>query len=357
MIILPSNSRIIYPYAMPQVYGTAAQFSVLSDSFTIDASGERIAFRMVAGRSGTLTKIGFYVGSVTSSQTLKVELQTVSLTTGEPTGTLYGGSAKGTQASPSANTYYEVTLGTAATVTAGDYIAVVIEFDSTIGNLQIRYVRTGAVVDNTGYPGVMIRTGGSWSNQTEAWPICHFVYSGTPNIFDSNMCFPINDCFEHSAGGGATAQMGLKFTMPFKARMTGAYLAYRPRGDNTMKLLKADNTVLDSISLDENVWGSTTSHRWTFLPLSAPVILDKGSTYRYVTMNTGSNAQFLYGLKFLNNDILGAWTAKDAYYSHRTDTGSAWNDETTWAPYIQLMFDQVDEGAGGPSPVFNNNFN
>lgn len=343
MIILPSNSRIIYPYAMPQICGTPAQFSVATAPLTIDASGERVAYRMLIGRSGTITKIGFYVGTVTTPQVLKVELQTVSLTTGEPTDTLYGGSAKGTIASPVLNTYYEVTLGTAATAVAGNYVAVVIEFDSTIGNLQTRHVITGAVVDNTGHPNVMFRTGGAWAIETESWPICRFVYSGSPDIYDSNMCFPINECFEHSPGGG-TAQMGLKFTMPFTARLAGVYLSYRPRGDNLMKLLDSANGLIDSVSLDENVWGSTTSMRWTFIPLSAPRILTKGATYRYITQATGATAQFLYGLRFLNNNILGAWTAKDAIYSHRVDTSSAWTDETTYAPFLQLMFDQIDSG-------------
>jgi hypothetical protein len=338
---------------MPQVYGTPAQYSVLHNSHTIDAAGERVAFRMIIGRSGTITKIGFRTGAVTTAQTLKVELQTISLTTGEPTGTLYGGSAKGTQAAPAANTYYEVTLGTSATAVAGDYVAIVIEFDSTVGNLEIDVVRTGSVVDNVGHPNTMIRVGGSWSIATEDWPICHFVYSGTPDIYDSNMCFPIKDCFEHSGGGAIGAQMGLKFTMPFAARLSGAYLAWRPRGNNKMVLMKADNTVLDTVdNLDADVWGSTTSHRWTFIPLSAPVILEKGATYRYVTENKTTTGQFLYGLQFLNNNILGAWTAKDAYYSHRAAGGAtAWTDWNDYAPYLQLMFDQI--GSGGKPTLIN----
>jgi len=312
---------------------------------------------MKIGRSGSITKIGFRTGNVTTAQTLKVELQTVDLGTGYPSGSLYGGSAKGTQASPASNTYYEVTLGTPATANAGDYIAVVIEFDSTIGNLEIDVVRTGAAGDDVGYPFVATRIGGSWSKATEDWPICHFVFSGTPDIYDANMCWPLNDCFEHSSGSGSTAQMGLKFQIPFKARLVGVFARYRPRGDNNMKLLAANDSVIDSVLYDEEVWHSSTADRWAFLPLSTPRIIEKNTVYRYVTMNTGDNGQFLYGMKFLNNNILGAWTAKNCHYSYRSSDVGAWTDETTWFPYMQLMFDQIDADGGLPTNIFNQKFN
>ena len=106
-------------------------------TFSLAAAGQKIAFVFRAPKTGTIDQVGFLVRAVTVSQTLKVSLETVNPATGHPTGTLIAAGASGTVASPAANTFYEISLGTPPSVTINDYIAVVIEFDSTGGNLQI----------------------------------------------------------------------------------------------------------------------------------------------------------------------------------------------------------------------------
>ncbi len=110
-------------------------------SLLMDASGEKAAFIFKIPKSGTITEIGFRTGAVTTADTLKAGLYTVD-TSNNPTATAYGGMVAGTQASPAANTWYAVALGTNCTATAGDVVAVVIEFNSYVaGNLNIS--RTG----------------------------------------------------------------------------------------------------------------------------------------------------------------------------------------------------------------------
>src|SRR5688572_25458479 len=83
------------------------------NNFWIDASGEKSSFVIQVPKTGSITHVGFRVASVSSSQTLRAGIETLS--GGAPSGSQYGGSAVGTQASPAADTFYEVALATPAT--------------------------------------------------------------------------------------------------------------------------------------------------------------------------------------------------------------------------------------------------
>jgi hypothetical protein len=53
----------------------------------IDATGEKYAAIIQIPKTGTISKIGFRTGTVTTSQTLRGGIETVDAATGAPTGT------------------------------------------------------------------------------------------------------------------------------------------------------------------------------------------------------------------------------------------------------------------------------
>jgi len=112
-----------------------ARTTVGSFTFSL-TSGKRQAYVFQVPKTGNISAVLLGLGSVTSAQTVRVTIQTIDGTTGNPSGIDYGGSVKGTY-TPSANTTFEVTLGTPAAAVAGDVVAVVVEYDGVAGTLNM----------------------------------------------------------------------------------------------------------------------------------------------------------------------------------------------------------------------------
>ena len=130
--------------------------SATTSSFQCDAADEKVAFVFRVRKSGTINTLSIPIRNVTVSDTLRVSLQTVD-GSGEPTGSLYGGSAAVTF-TPVGTSQNVITLSTPATAVAGDIVAVVTEFDSYVaGNINISYFNAGCT-----FPYVAHLTGGLW---------------------------------------------------------------------------------------------------------------------------------------------------------------------------------------------------
>ena len=78
--------------------------------FCLPKGAEKLAFIFVVPKTGTIDRVSFSLGTVTTDDSLDIGLETVDATTGAPTGSAYGSSAVATQASVASNTAYEMTL-------------------------------------------------------------------------------------------------------------------------------------------------------------------------------------------------------------------------------------------------------
>ena len=198
--------------------------------YLIDAAAEKVAFIFKIPKSGTITEIGFRTGAVTIADTLKIGLYTVD-TSNNPTTTAYGGMVAGTQATPAANTWYNVALGTNCTATADDAAAVVIEFNSYVaGNLRIAALdgSSGSSGNICGFPESKQYTA-SWAN-IAARPVFSIKYSDGSYGFIYG-CYPVSAVTETAFNSSSTPdERGLKFSIPFPARLSGFWLNYRVTG-------------------------------------------------------------------------------------------------------------------------------
>lgn len=95
-------------------------------AYSLDDADDKVAVIFVAAKDGTIDRIGFEIGSfVGAPPDYQVTLETTGGSDNNPTGTDYGGSAAGSF-TPVGTGWVWVSLGTPATVTAGDIIAAVI---------------------------------------------------------------------------------------------------------------------------------------------------------------------------------------------------------------------------------------
>ena len=309
----------------------------------IDTSGEKAAYVTYVAKSGDISKIGFLVGTVTSAQTLKVSLQGVD-GSGNPDGTiLAAGNAYGTQTSPGSSTFYTVTLTGAATVTMGQAIAVVIEFNATVGNLNIRGVQevTSVLYNNT--YSLLYTT--SWA-KAGGHPNVSLEYSD--GSYAGGMTYPISAFALNIINSGSTPdEVGIYFQLAFPCRIIGGWAAIDLDADATLKLYDSDgSTVLKSISIVSAQRQNDGRYFTEYLFSSSQELL-KNTWYR-LTLLPGSVTDItvvgfsLPSVAAMDSLPLG----QNCYETYRTNAG-AWTQVTTNRPMMGLLIDALDDGVGG----------
>jgi len=315
-------------------------------NMVLDAAGEKASCIFQIPKSGTITNIGFMTGAVTSSQTLKVGVYSLDASD-DPSTTVYGGMAAGTQASPAADTWYEVALGTNATATAGDVVAVTIEWNATAGNLEIRQMagNSGGIAQvglpfNTHYTA-------AWSKQTTTIP-CIAIKYDDGSYAEIPLTLPVTAITQRYFSSGSTPdERGMKFTLPAPMRLTKFWLYQRISdvADWDFVLYDSGNSVLLTQTLNHSV-GAT--GRLKVFELSTKQSLTASSVYRAVIKPTTATSDFYIHDMTLNSvamlDIFGG--GQNFHATERTDAG-AWTDTTTSRPLMGFVFDQVDDGTGG----------
>jgi len=335
---------------LPHFYG-ACRRDIHGGGVTIDASGEKAGFVFAVPKTGTIDRVGFTTRAVTTAQTLRAGLETTDTTNYLPTGTQYGGSAVGTQASPAANTFYEVTLGTGASATKGDIIAIVVQFDATVGNLVIGSIDNESGGANTSFPYVAAYTT-SWAKVNTAVGMHSVRYSdGTyEHVGQCVPTSPRDDTFFNN--GSAADEIGNRFTLAAPCRVAGIFSGVNHISAAVDYVLYEGTTALGTISVPAGLQAASTGYEHFYF--SSPLTLSAGTVYRLVVKpTTTSNANVREAI-MLNAAMLDMLPGgSDWYKTSRADAGS-WTDTDTrriWA--LGLLIDQIDDGAsagGGVGP-------
>lgn len=305
------------------------------NNFAISGAGNYFAAIIPVPKTGNIRKVGFILASVTSSQTLKAEIQTVS--SGLPSGTLYGGSAKGT-ATPASGAN-EITLGTDAAATAGDEIAVRIEFDSTVGNVTFKS-RALSSTYRIGRPYIIENTGAN--TKREGWPVIWLVYDdGSYAVIPGTA--PITTINTGSVG----THRSLKFQLPFRSRLIGIWHQCGPGFGSatvlTPKLYAADGSTLLATgnAVDRNE-PSTTAMLYHYLAFPRTIL--SANTVYYVMIDTGGSSTPQAYVTFTSAAVMAAWGGSQI----KSATGSAGSlvEQALDRPMTYLVLDQIE--AGGP---------
>lgn len=310
---------------------------------TLDAAGEKVAYILYVPQDGTITHVTFRVAALTTAQTLRVSLQTLDAS-GNPSGTLYGGSTAGTQASPTANTWYRVALGTGATAVGGDRIAIVVEWDATAGNLQIAtYFSPAAFGPQMTY--IDEYTTGAWVKTRTRLGIFALDYSGT---YYPLIAAPITAATEAYTDSTANDERGNRISLPFKARAIGAWMHGQIISTAGSGQIKLYGETTESVSLSYATLAAATDYYTHFVWFANPVTLNANTTYR-LTLRATHASEFVGVIvgTATTAATLGAFDwGTSTYYTARGNDG-AWTDTNTKVALMGLIFDQLSDDAGG----------
>lgn len=320
--------------------------------FTLDASGESVAFMFYAPKTGTIDRLYFWNYALTSSGNADVRLETVT-SGGRPSGTLVGTNTNVTVTINAAPQWVEGILTSGASVTQGQYVAAVLK--RTTGSYQIvscpQFTAMSAYSDNH-YPGPALGLGylGLWSspyrNPFGAVRYSDGTYPPIPGLWPFYSTTGGGDDVATTMASNTTPdEVALKFVPPIDCSVLGINICLGA----AVSTDSFDRVLYDSSS---SVLGSTT----TAAPgggatqlgyFSSPITLAAGSTYRAAYKPTTTNTALAYHHQGYNASVLGNldyYTAWQLARSTRTD-GGAWTDSTTDIPAgFFLVIGAVDNG-------------
>jgi len=336
----------------------------------MNATAHRVAFVFYAPKNGNISKIGFRLGTVTEEDDngVHVNLETIDLANGDPSGTLVtpdgggGGSRFLDSWGPgNSDTWQEVTLDeVGAVVTDGRMYAVVFDFPNWVdGDL---YLARGTNI-NVGV--------GTWLYSDQyiaAWTKLHRTgESALPFYLGyDDGTFPMMPNVLAAEGGeynfdnaDTPDEIGIRFVLPVPVRLRGVALSLEV--DNACDVILYDTdgtTALQTWSLDPDV-RAVASEVHHFLPCTVGQSLSTSGAYRVAVKPTTAA---IVRLPYLDNapikdgagdtDVWEAMGLDDSGHTgmiqktSRTDAGG-WTQDSAEIPTIQLVFDQIDNGAGG----------
>lgn len=329
-------------------YGLSAT-TISSAGYVIDAASEKAGLMLQAPKTGNISKIGFYVSTHTTGATLDCRVETLSATTGLPSGTLFGTNTSGTVAT-TATGWYESTLTAAAAVTRGDRIGLVVaQPSSSPGSCAIGYLSAFFAGQNYhGFP-----FGGnyvsSWAASTGHRPIIYAGYDdGTWGRCPWNL--PVTAITPASSFNSSSTpdEIGNRFNALVPMRIAGVRLMVNPAGDGrdfTLVLYDGSSSVLATETFDSGQWYASAAY-WGDFFFDAAVDISAGVHRIALKPTTTGNNQ--YGYFDVNNTahLSAVQSGADTYHTGRTD-GGAWTDTNTRVALIIPLVSGFDNGAGG----------
>ena len=321
-------------------------------SILLDASGEIASAVFQVPKTGNIAKIGFRTGAITQmTNSFKVGLQTVDATTGMPTGTAYGSMVAGTGA-PTADTFTWYALGTDASATVGDYVSMVVEFDSFAASDSLT-VNIGHTRDSSTphFPYVTAKLGGTWTDQS--YPPNFAIEYDDGSIEEIAGVTPFSGAGEVSYDSATNPdRRGLRFQVPFNCRMSGFWFYGRTDADFEVLLYDTDGTTeLGTISKDADIAHSSTEKQEYYL--ATKCVIAKDTNYRLVLHpTTATNVRLPYFdvTDDSTNKTMDAVAMGDKF--HLTTCNGAptvegdWTNTITNRPHMGIIVDQLDDGLG-----------
>lgn len=335
------------PLWVPQItFGPTASAPSLT-SLAVSGAGRKFAAILQAPKTGSIRKVHFRTGAVTTGTDTDCRIESVDGATGDPSGTLFGTNTNVTilAASLVANTWITSGALTAdAAVTQGDLLAVVLTPTGTPNyNVSAFTVGTSGVR----FPYQDLYNGTAWTKDTSSIPSIALEYSdGTFAPMHQN--FPITAANTHTFNSGSTPdEYALRFQFPVPVKVGGFWIWADTDGDFDAVLYDSDGTtVLASKSFDkDNRQGTGIGHH--FLALSSSASLAASTYYRFAIRPSTATSLTIYSMDVNAANIFDNMPGGQLFHhSTRTDAGS-WTDTTTRRLFMGLMVTATDNGVGG----------
>lgn len=364
-----AQQNLVGSYYIPNYPIGVSTLPNISTALVIDAADESVAFVIQAPKTGNISDIQWGTRTVTTGATLDIRVESVDTATGFPSGTLLDTTTNGAQvvADANDNVVFTTALTSAAAVTRGQLIAIVIKNPTaSFGNMVISSFSDGS---DSLYPFACLNTGVSPA-------VSYAKVAVAPMLgleYDDGSYVPVPTCYPAATTITSTAfnntstpdSIGLRFQMPYPCTVGGFWLWTDLDGDCDVKLVssayhQANATgILASLTIDKDTDASATSGLAQFL-FATPVEIDSGTDYRLVIEPTSATSVTIYDFTLASLAAMDSWDGGQTWHltTAKDPTGDGdwtnYNSGTFRKPYMGVMITSGDDAVqtGGGS-IFN----
>jgi hypothetical protein len=325
-------------------------WSVNTTQLQMNANGERVFLVWRVPRAGNIDKFAAVIAAVGNAPDngLRFSFQNVD-SVGEADGTV---DQFATVASGSVVTGWldPGTFDSSRTVARGDWVALVLDFPTFVAGDDVIVQGISAATNQSQMPYTDIATGRQ--TQIQAMFVVHYDDGEWVAVADHNVPALTSTGLSIDSGTNPD-QMGLAFTLPFKATLDKVFfnVTYQAAGcDFDVILYDSVDTVLATLSWDGDYNAGASGRVGEFI-LENPVELDVGSLYRIILKpTTANNIQLAYSTFHANG--FGCCIGGTGFYMTTKDGASAWVDYNDAGdgyrkPYIFLGLSQLSDDVGG----------
>lgn len=326
------------------------------NNVALDASTDKVGWIFLAADGETITKLGCRVNATTGTiPTYRISLQGVNLSTGMPDGTVKGASndAYATFSSVTTSAFNYFTMTGSYTPSGVELLALVVEYSSgTINGSNFMSVSSDLDMMSTriNFPKAVVDTTGSWANRA-LMPI--YAYQTASRTYGTPIASVTATTYSSDSSPNERA---LRFTLPAAMsdthKIAGVrFIATSPAANKSIKVaIYSGTTELDAYTIDGDLSTATGSgyRSWSLLFSQATLdTLSFGTTYRIGFAPQETSANFvLPTITVTTAAELDAFPgSNDWAMSHRA--GGAWTDVDTERPFVEPLWDDVTEPAGG----------
>lgn len=314
----------------------------------------RLAYVVRVPKSGTLDGIEFLIANAVSAQPMRVSFQDLTGSAPDGTADQYRTFTPNTGwKTPGLITSDGTDSGSKRVVTAGDWLAAVMEWTGTTGDVQFGHFREPlgvATYTSATNPDGYLSTfaGATWTGYVQCLGLnlaLKYADGSYGRLLGPHV--PILSVATEAFGSGTTPdERGLICTLTAPLRAIGVWGVLDLDAAADLVLYDVDGTtVLRSVSVGATPRASANLGP-TWQRFATAVDLPTG-TYRLVVKPTTAST---VGLQVFTLNTAGHREAHPgdltAHYTSRTDAG-AWSQTTTKVPQLALIVSGVEDGAGG----------
>lgn len=348
---------VVYPNFLAHASGTGA--FAFSNSLQMNDSDDQVNFIIQVPKTGTLDQFEFRTGTVTTfpGNGLRLSFQDVDTAHWYPDGvvdqyatiTVSPGS-NSWATPPNALTNDGTGGGTKRSVTAGDYLACVIDFlpTFTTGNISVAHFgNTLAEFGLLPYVNFYETAHVIGSGQV---PAIALKYSDG-NYYMVGGAFPFSAVNTHTYNSGSTPdEFALYFTLPMDMKVMGAFIRMDLDAQCDFVLYDTDGTTtLTSARLEAPPRASGNGQGLNVI-FDDPVDLDTTTGYRLSVKPTGGSNISLYSFDVASAARMDGVPGGQAFHHSTQTNGGGWTQTTTRRPAIALLVSHIDLTTT-PNPV------
>lgn len=340
---------------LPEIQPNVSSGTVLN-SFLLDASGEKVAFIFQVPKTGTLDKFELLLRTVTQAPAngLKFSFQDLNTTTtGNPDGTIdqyrvvTSGITSNAWLAPGLMTSDGTDTGTKRSVTRGDWLCCVVEFESFAASDSLNIGAWGHAASGLASRYQVQHFTTSWSKSGTTHPILALKYDDGTYAHIGWWVQPVLTVASTQFNSGSTPdERGMIVRFPFPAKVSGYWIW----ADRLVNGRSYDVVLYDSDGSTALATDSTSGYEQNGAQVgkfSSELTLSADTDYRLVMKPTSGNNVAIYEATVQDAAHFAAWPGGQNWHAtERTDAGS-WSQTTTRRPYMGLLVTAVDDGAGG----------